>query len=678
MSNLDKEAEGKKDNAQDTNNQDNEKENTTVNLDEISKYVNQYSEDKKDKKDELRKVKNKKINKYENSIILLLILGLTVIGLSTLPKSKVVEVNQAKFMQVDRALGETATDYPLRVCGAEKAKKLFNNGEINQESYNTILKELASASGYSYQFLDFRTLTRGTIPYLLMDQCRFELLATHIGVGVVDDSSLPSVFYYKGNCDFFYFKNIGGGRFVSKILTNMPKPTRDCSYQGSILIDVNKDGYLDLVSPQLTDKRIITILNDKKGNFDSEPIISYDVEQLNGQLFSLAAGDLTNNGREDIVVANRWHSPGMTEQSISSPVRILRNTGVAPYFKEDTKKSIPQLEDNWTGRSYLSQSEVPHGIWYASYAVAVLDLNHDGWNDIIEIGDGQANHMLWSKENGSVFEDLTYESGIMKSTAGMGVIPINLEGKKEEQIFVSDAASTFTQQCTAGRRCPAWHGNMLYTSNKTKKFGEEASKYNLSNTGWAFGAIFSDISSNGYPQLVVGTGDIASGRADETFQANFDKPYLLTMGEDKKFFDTSYNLLRALKSPVYLNKVFVSDFDGDRKPDIMLWGYESHAPVLLLNRGEGNFSTLTIKGSGEAGKSTHLCTGCIVQVEIKDHLPYTIYNVFTQQNYGVSASYIPLNIGFGKAKEGKVTITFKDGKERRFKIYPNKDYIITE
>lgn len=615
-------------------------------------------------------------SKARVAIIFLLVFILAITFVK--PEKIKIESKVATFTQIDRALGETATDYPSRACGAEKAKVLFNNGEINQESYNVLIKQLADAAGYQYSFLDFRTLTRGTIPFTLLDQCRRDLMSTATAVGVVDGSMLPSVFYYKGDCSLYYYRNIGGGRFVSKVLTNMPRPTKDCPFQGATLLDVNQDGHLDLVSPQLTEYRVVTLLNDGKGNFDGEAIISTEIEKLNGQLFSISLGDLSNAGRDDIVIANRWQSPGMSEQNISSPVRILRNTGVAPYFREDTTTSIPQLQNNWTGRSYLAKTEVPNGIWYASYAVMVMDLNHDGWNDILEIGDGQANHMLWSTKGGKVFEDKSYESNIMLSTAGMGVTPVNLEGEENEQFFVSDAASTFTQQCEVGRKCFAWHGNRFYTSNNTKKFGEEAVKYNLSNTGWAFGAIFADISNNGYPQLIVGTGDLASGRADETFQSNFDKPYLMTLDESNKFTDTSYSLLRALKSPVYLNKVYVADFDGDKRNDLMLWGYESHAPILLLNRGGGSSSTLTLKGKGGEGNSTPLCTGCRVQIKIKNHKPYTLWNVFSQQNFGVTSSGVPIVIGFGDAKEGKIIVTFKDKSQKTFTIKPDKNYIISQ
>ena len=608
----------------------------------------------------------------------LLLIFILVMGLSQLPNNKVISENTIpNFVQVDRALGETAVDYPLRACAANAAKKLFANGALTQNSYSALLKDLAVQYNRSYEFLDFRTLTRGTLPFQILNTCRAADMSSTIALSDTNGMGVPSVAYVASDCLIHYFRNIGGGKFALTILENMPRVSADCQFSGLIFVDVNDDGFPDLVQPHFNQLMIATVLNDGKGNFNSQPIISKEVENLKGQVFSMALGDLTKSGRDDIVVANRWQSPGMMENNVSSPVRILRNTGVAPYWREDTTKSIPFLEDNWTGRSYNSQTDVPHGIWYASYAVAVLDMNNDGWNDILEIGDGQANHMLWSTKKGTVFDDKSYESGVMASTAGMGITAINLEGGKNPWLFVSDAASTFTQQCLVGRECKAWHGNRMYVTNNTKVFSENAESLGLENTGWAFGAQFADLGMNGYPSLVVGTGDAASGRADETFQANFDKPYLY-MFDGKSWLDQSLPILRALKSPVYTNKVVSADMDGDNKPDLIFFGYETQAPYLLVNRTEGQSSTVTLTGSGKPGKATKFCTGCMVRVTVKDHKPYTLWNVWSQQNFGVSTTNVPLVIGFGNAKSAELEITYPDGKVIKRSIKPNNHYKISE
>jgi len=616
-------------------------------------------------------------------ITLPIMLAITFTGsLFTINISKnktTIETVVPTFTQADRALGETAMDEPLRVCGGKEAVKLLAAGEIDQNTYTAILKDIADSNQAAYQFMDFRTLTRGTIPWLLQDQCRLGAISSTVAISDTNGSGLPSVAYFTGKCDLMYFRNTGGGRFSLRDVPNFLKPSNNCAYHGLAFVDVNNDKFVDLVSLQFDDRRIVTLLNDGKGDFLGQPIISTDVEKLNGLIFSVNIADLSKSGRDDIIVANRFQSPGMNDTSISSPVRILRNTGVAPYFKEDTSKAIPQLENNWTGRSYLSKTEVPNGIWYASYALQIMDFDGDGYPDIMEIGDGSANHMLWSNK-GVTFKDLTYESGIQKSTAAMGVTPVNLDGGDSPMLFVSDAASTFTQQCEVNRDCLAWHGNRLYQATPGKRtFTDIAEKVGLSNTGWAFGAIFADLGNNGYPQLVVGTGDIASGRSDETFQANFDKPYLYTYTKEG-WTDTSYSLLRALKATVYTNKVAIADFDGDGRNDLLLFGYETKSPYLLLNRGDDvkPSSSLVLYGSGKPGESTYLCSSCRVKIAIKDHKPYTLWYSASQSNFGVLTTNTPMIIGFGSAKTGKLTVTFADGKSKSYDITPGKHYQISE
>lgn len=610
------------------------------------------------------------------SLVTILLLGIGVPLLSTKDKN-IVEYNKPVFFQGDRTLGENATDIPNRACGADLARKLVTAANTSTADYNKLLDSLATTMKQSFTFLDFRSLTRGTIPYDILDACRRASMGTTLALADTNKSGLPSFFNVGNDCSYHYFKNTGNGRFANILLTNVPRPTMNCPYQGGIFVNVNNDDFPDLVIPQLEARKVITILNDGKGNFSGPVVISEDIESLNGMVFSMTAADLSNTGREDIVVANRFQSPGTSDKTISSPVRILRNTGVAPYWSEDTMKSIPVLQNNWTGRSYNSKTDVPNGIWYASYAVLVMDLDKDGWQDILEIGDGQASHMLWSNK-GKTFIDKTFESEIVSSVQSMGITPVNLEGGKDPWLFISDAATAFTQQCMTGEHCPAWHGNQfLDTSKLDRVFRNNAPERGLTSTGWAFGAIFADLGLNGYPSLVVATGDQASGRADEPFQANFDKPYLY-MYNGETWADESYSVLRALKANTYTNKVAVTDVDGDKKPDLVFFGYETSAPYVLFNRTEGKGSTLTLFGSGEKGRSTKSCINCVVQIKIDGHKPYTMYYGSSQQNFGVSSENVPLTFGFGKATKGEITVTFIDGKVKKFIVLPDKNYVIKE
>ena len=607
----------------------------------------------------------------------LFIIFAVLLGAIYLPNNKIVENTIPSFFQVDRALGETAGDYPLRTCVINQVKKLLSQGTLTQKSYTALLKELAGQYNSSFQFMDFRTLTRGTLPFEIQNACRAADMSSTITLGDTYGVGVPSLAYVASDCKIHYYRNNGSGKFSLTVLDNMPIVKHDCQFSGLIFVDVNNDGFIDLVQPHFDENLIATVLNDGNGNFNTAPVISREVQNLQGEVFSMALGDLSRSGRDDIVVANRYLSPIMMPVNTSSPVRILRNTGVAPYWREDTINAIPKVEDNWIGESFNSQTTADHGVWYSSYSVSVMDLNNDGWPDILEIGDGVGNHMLWSKDKGAVFEDKTLASGLVASNHSMGVSFINLDGGDNPWLFVTDVASSYTQQCMNGRDCKSWRGNRMFVTNNTKKFTDIAPKLGLVNTGWAFGTQFIDLGLNGYPSLVVGTGDLASGRADEPFQANFDKPYLFAFN-GKSWVDQSLPILRSLKSPVYTNKVVSADMDGDNKPDLIFFGYETQAPYLLANRTEGNSSTLALTGLGTPGKATKFCTGCRVRVKVANHKPYTLWNVYSQQNFGVSTTNVPLVIGFGNATTASIQITYPDGVKVYNTIKPNKHYLIAE
>ncbi len=168
-----------------------------------------------------------------------------------------------------------------------------------------------------------------------------DLAVANSGAGTV------SVLYGKGNDQF------------GSAITIPVGPTTGTDADSIIALDINGDGYLDLLTGDVMQNNVAVLLNTGSGQtsntFDAAE--HYEIRVLNKPAY-LAAGDFHHNGKPDLAVT----------QENSYSVSILANN------------TLPTPEPG--GRNFHSPNTLTSGNGNMADGVAVADFNHDGLPDI--------------------------------------------------------------------------------------------------------------------------------------------------------------------------------------------------------------------------------------------------------------------------------------------------------
>jgi hypothetical protein len=161
-----------------------------------------------------------------------------------------------------------------------------------------------------------------------------------VAIGDFNRDGLPDLEVSNGKLSFF--RNIGGGKFTRRDLGVEP---------GGFLItaDINRDGYLDLVTPFLANSAALkTLINNGDGSFRRGTDIN-----VGNRVTSAAFGDLNRDGKVDLLAIS------CTTTSSDCHGITLLGSGTGTFSQTN---SIP----------------IANGI----YSVALADFNRDGILDL--------------------------------------------------------------------------------------------------------------------------------------------------------------------------------------------------------------------------------------------------------------------------------------------------------
>jgi enediyne biosynthesis protein E4 len=290
-----------------------------------------------------------------------------------------------------------------------------------------------------------------------------------------------------------------------------------------------------------------------------------------------------------------------------------------------------------------------------SLGVALLDYDHDGWDDVLVTNDTQPNKLYRNNRNGT-FDEIGVRAGVAfsedgKARAGMGVDVADFDNSGSPGIAITN----FDDEMMALYR-PDGHG--IYTDAAMKDGVGRASRNSL-----GFGCVFFDANLDGYLDLLA-----VNGHIDETVR-NINRnvgyaqpPHMFLNVGGGVFRNVVYDVGADFSSPKVARGVAVGDFDRDGDVDALIT--TNHGPALLYRNDllDGNRSVrLRLRGT----KSNRDAIGSLVRLTTPDGTQSRL--VKTGSSY-LSQSELTLTFGIGRReKADRVVIQWPSGRTEDYR-----------
>ncbi|OXA74473.1 RNA-binding protein [Flavobacterium branchiophilum] len=259
-----------------------------------------------------------------------------------------------------------------------------------------------------------------------------------------------------------------------------------------------------------------------------------------------------------------------------------------------------KLESSETGISF--KNEVKNGEnmnifkyrnFYNGGGVAIGDINNDGLSDVFFTSNLGENKLYLNKGQ-LKFEDISAKAGInLAKSWSTGVVMVDINADGLLDIYV----------CNAGNNIDSKRQSQLFINKGNLTFSEQASQYNLADTGITTHAAFFDYDKDGdldcyiLNNSFIPVSSLNYSNKRELRDKDWDVAEILKGGGDKllrndhgKFIDVSE------KSGIYGSLigfglgVTVGDVNGDLYPDIYISNDFYERDYLYINNKNGTFS----------------------------------------------------------------------------------------
>ncbi len=312
-----------------------------------------------------------------------------------------------------------------------------------------------------------------------------------------------------------------------------------------------------------------------------------------------------------------------------------------------------------------AKSGVADANGYYGLASVFVDVDDDGWLDLLVANDSVPKYLYRNKHDGT-FEDISYISGFAlndegreQASMGIAVGDYNRDGKVDFSI------TNFSDDY-----------NTLYRNDGDASFTDVSHAAGIANAtipflGWGTG--FLDYDNDGLLDLFFANGHVYPGVDKQDWGTTWAQRLLLFRNLDgKKFSEVPAATGSGLAVVVSARGAAFGDLFNDGRIDVVMNVMDS-TPVLLRNvvKNSNHWLTLKLVGSGKSprdaiGTKLFVTTGTIRQRG----------DVFSGGSYA-SSSDQRLHFGLGAARKvDKVEILWPDGVKEQVEI-PELDRIFT-
>ena len=441
------------------------------------------------------------------------------------------------------------------------------------------------------------------------------------GVATFDcnDDAFPDVYVAGGSRPAALFINrstVGGPlRFarLSSEETDLDRVT------GAYPLDIDNDGFLDLVVLRNKDTRVLT------GHGDCT--------------FTDATREFAINldDRWTVGFAATW------EEGQSLPTLAFGNYLVPDTYDCDTNTLYRPL-----GGAYRPSVEIPG---YCTLSMLFSDWNRDGHRDLRVSNDRnysrEAREQLWRIEKGADPREFTEADGWKSLTIwGMGIASADLTGDGRPEIFLSSQADNKLQELDAGSIGPSYHDIALERGVTAQRpyVGESV----LPSTAWH--PQFEDVNNDGLLDLFISKGNVDA----QIDYASFDPNNLLLGQSDGKFVESGHEA--GIDSDTRSRGAALVDLNLDGLLDLVVVNRRVPVSVMRNTMNEDDARWIQIRVS-QPDINTQ-AVGAWVDVRVGDSVTTREITVGGGHASGGSGW---MHFGLGKATTADVRVTYPDG-----------------
>ena len=478
-------------------------------------------------------------------------------------------------------------------------------------------------------------------------------------------------------------------------------------YSGVSLIDINKDGFLDIyiaVGGENEPNNNVLYINNQDNTF-TEKAEAYGIDD-DGYSMHSTFFDYDKDGDLDLYVAN--YPP----TSFKAPV---------DYYKY----MIENHEDRDSDHLYRNDGDHfvdvtnDSGIsnFGLSLGVVASDFNNDGYPDVYISNDFNAPDFMYLNNGDGTFTNDILNSLQQTSFFGMGVDASDFNNDGWVDLFQLDmnAADNFRSKANMSSMNPevfyqsvalGLHHQYMQNSlqlnqgnlnNSSPAFSNIARWSGVSSTDWSWGGLFADFDNDGWKDLYVTNGirrDVNNKDFYNEHRAFFDKmendpnyknkeeevkllSYLEKMPSEKLsnyLFQNQQengfenrNLEWGLDEKTFSNGVVYSDLDNDGDLDLVVNNLEDFASIYRNNNTNSNFIGFKLEG-----EDNQLPVGA--RIHLKASGNYQMQELNLSRGYLSSVSP-RVHFGLGTITElEEVIIEWPDGRKSELKDYQINTY----
>jgi enediyne biosynthesis protein E4 len=414
---------------------------------------------------------------------------------------------------------------------------------------------------------------------------------------------------------------------------------------GVAAADYDNDGNIDVYITALEGDRLFRNIGD--GTFKDVTAAA----GISNASFGTSAAwvDYDNDGKLDLFVAN------YVQWSPQSDIRCSLDGRTKSYCTPESYKGTASKLYRNKGNGGFEDATRAAGVYDAgskSLGVTVVDIDVDGWPDLLVANDTQPNKLYRNLKNGA-FREEGVRSGVAYSAEGVVRGAMGIDWSDYDQSGLpSVAIGNFT-----GQMLGLYHneGNALFVDEAPRSSVGRASLLSL-----AFGLFFFDFDLDGRPDLFVANGHIDDQIEKIQPRVKYRQPpHLFHNDGDHRFDDVVTQVGPALQRAVVGRGAAYGDIDNDGALDILLTTNGGPAYLFRNQNTTGNHA-LKVRTAGSKGNRD----GIGARVRLHTTAGWQWQVVKTGSSY-CSQSELPLTFGLGAAGSADVVEVYwpNGGKE---------------